>query len=207
MKMLQESVRPLVCEIVARLPKIPNLATAILYGSAARGELTEASDIDLLLVFDVSHNPETAGELEASHKILGDIKTKRKLQIVATNLKQMLEPDFLDNISREGIVIYGKPLVLTAEKLQLKPYMLYAYSVAGLPQIRKSQLQRALSGFRVVKRIKGKEYKSEKEGLLKMLGARKLGKGVVMVPQESSRVLEELFVRQDVKYSKIKIWC
>jgi len=204
--MLQETTRPLVYEIVANLPKIPKLTTAILYGSAVRGELTETSDIDLLLIFDVPHNPETGGELEAAHKILGNIKTKRRLQIVATNREQTLEPDFLDNITREGVIIYGKPLVLTPEKLQLKPYMLYTYSVTGLPQIKKTQLQRALKGYKIIRKIKGKEYKSEKEGMLKLLKAKKLGKGVVMVPQENFKALEELFTQHNVKYSKVKIW-
>lgn len=205
--MLQEAIRPLIYEIAAKLPKIPNLATAILYGSAAREELTETSDIDLFLIFDVPHNPETGGELEAAHKILGDINTKRRLQIVATNLEQALEPDFLDNISREGIIIYGKPLVLTSEKLQLKPYVLFTYSVAGLPQIKKSRLQRALKGYKVVTKIRGKEYRSEKEGLLRALQAKKLGKGVIMVLQEKSKALEELFIQHKVKHTKVKIWC
>lgn len=204
--MLQETTRPLVYEIVANLPKIPKLTTAILYGSAVRGELTETSDIDLLLIFDVPHNPETGGELEAAHKILGNIKTKRRLQIVATNREQTLEPDFLDNITREGVIIYGKPLVLTPEKLQLKSYILYTYSVTGLPQIKKTQLQRALKGYKIIRKIKGKEYKSEKEGMLKLLKAKKLGKGVVMVPQENFKALEELFTQHNVKYSKVKIW-
>jgi len=205
--MIQASIGSLISEITVKLPMIPKLTTAILYGSAARGELTETSDIDLLLIFDVPHNPETGGELEKAHRILGEIETKRKLQIVATNLKQALEPDFLDNICREGVMIYGKPLVLTPEKLQLKPYILFTYSVAGLPQIKKSQLQRALKGYKVIRKIRGKEYKSEKEGMLKALQAKKLGKGVIMVPQENSKALEELFLQHKVKHTKVKIWC
>lgn len=190
-----------------KLTRIPKLTTAILYGSAARGELTETSDIDLMLVFDVPHNPETGGELEVAHRILGETKTERKLQIVATNLQQALEPDFLDNISREGTIIYGKPIILTTENLQLKPYVIYTYSVANIPQIKKTMLQRALKGYKVTREIKGKLYKSEKNGLLKILGAKKLGKGVIMVPQENSKEIEKLFTQHDVKNTKMKIWC
>ncbi|MBS7643633.1 nucleotidyltransferase domain-containing protein [Candidatus Bathyarchaeota archaeon] len=73
-----------------------------------KGELTENSEIDLLLIFDVPHNPETGGELEKAHRILGEIKTQRKLQIVA-------------------------------------------------------------KGYMVATKIKGKEYKSEKAGMLEAL--------------------------------------
>jgi len=205
--MIQESVLPLISEILLKLMRIPKLTTAILYGSATRGELTETSDIDLMLVFDVPHNPETGGELETAHRVLGEIKTERRLQVVATNMKQALDPDFLDNISREGIIIYGKPIILTTENLRLKPCVIYTYSVKGLPQIKKSRLQRALKGYKVVRKLRGKVYKSEKNGLLKTLQVKKLGKGVIMVPQENSKALEKLFTQHNIKHVKIKAWC
>lgn len=160
-----------------------------------------------MLIFDVPHNPEVGGELEAAHRILSKTKTERKLQIVATNLQQALEPDFLDNISREGIIIYGKPIILTTEKLQLKPYVIYTYSVANVPQIKKTMLQRALKGYKITRKIKGKVYKSEKNGLLKILEAKKLGKGVIMVPQKNSKEIEKLFTQHDIKHTKMKAWC
>lgn len=205
--MISESIGSLIAELIPKLSRIPKLSTAVLYGSAARDELTETSDIDLLLVFDVPHNPETGGELEAAHRILGEVRTERKLQLVAANLEHALDPDFLDNISREGIVIYGKPLLLTTERLKLAPHVVYTYTVAGLPQLKKSRLQRSLKGYRVVKRVGKRKYRSEKEGLLKTLRARKLGKGVLMIKQENSKALEETFRQHGIKYSKFKVWC
>jgi len=205
--MIQESLWPVISEILPRLARIPKLTAAILYGSAARGELTEGSDIDLMLVFDVPHNPETGGELEAAHRILGEIRTERRLQVVATNLRQALDPDFLDNVSREGLIIYGKPLIFTIENLQLRPYVIYTYSVEGLPQTKKTMLQRALRGYKVVRKLRGKIYKSEKNGLLETLQAKKLGKGAIMVPQENSKALEKLFTQHNIKHVKIKAWC
>lgn len=205
--MISESMGPLIADLIVKLSRIPKLSTAILYGSAARGELTETSDIDLLLVFDVPHNPETGGELEAAHRILGEVKTERKLQLVATNLKHALEPDFLDSMCREGIVIYGKPLLLTTEGLKLTPRVAYTYSMAGLSQLKKSRFQRALKGYRVVKQVGKRRYVSEREGLLKTLEVKKLGKGVLMVGQENSRAIEEVLGQHDIKYSKFKVWC
>jgi len=160
-----------------------------------------------MLIFDVPHNPEVGGELEAAHRILSETKTERKLQIVATNLQQALEPDFLDNISREGIIIYGKPIILTTENLQLKPYVIYTYSVANVPQIKKTMLQRALKGYKTTRKTKGKVYKSEKNGLLKLLEAKKLGKGVILVPQKNSKEIEKLFTQHNIEYTKMKAWC
>lgn len=204
--MKRRLAKPLLAELVAKLSKVPRLSTAVLYGSAARGELTERSDIDLLLVFDTPHDPETGGELEAAHRVLADLEVERRLQLAATNLREPLDPDFLDNLCREGVVIYGKPLVLTAEKLQLRPHVIFVYSVAGVPQVKKTQLQRALKGYRVLKRVGRKKYVSEKEGLLEQLGAKKIGKGAVMVPQENSPAFESLFRQHGVKYRKMKVW-
>lgn len=205
--MIQKSLQPVLVEIISKLPQIPHLTTAILYGSVVRGEFTETSDIDLMLIFDVSHNPETGGELEQAHKILGQIKTERKIQIVAYNLRQALDPDFLDNIAREGIIIYGRPLVISLDKLRLSPHIIYTYSLTGIDQARKSGFQRALSGYKIVKKVKKKIYKSESPGALKTLNARKLGKGSVIIPQENAKAFEELLRRYKLKYWEIKVWC
>ncbi len=205
--MIPSNIKTLLSEIIIRLAQIPRLTTAVLYGSAVRDELTETSDIDLMLIFDVKHNPETGGELEKALSILGQIETKRKIQIVAHNLKQTMDPDFFDNIVREGIIIYGKPLVVTPEKTRLKPYIIFAYSVAGLPQVRKSSFQRAMYGYSVTKKLKKKTYKSEDVGALKMLDGKKLGKGVVLLPQENAKDFEGTLKRYKVKYIKHKVWC
>ena len=147
------------------------------------------------------------GELEAAHRILSEIPTDRKLQIVAVSQPQSLEPDFLDNISREGTIIYGKPMILTTEDLQLRPYVIYNYSVANIPQIQKTMLYRALSGYKITRRTRGRDYRSEKKGMLEMLEAKKLGKGVIMVPQRNCRAIEKLFVQHGTKFTRMKVWC
>lgn len=202
-----KSTQKLIAELAAKLSEVPQLTTAVLYGSAAREELTETSDIDLLLIFDIPHSPETGGELEEAHRVLGELKTRRKIQLVATNLREPLDPDFLDNLCRDGIVVYGRPLVLSPEKLQLRPHVIYTYSVAGLSQVNKTRLQRALAGYRVVRKVGRKRYVSEKEGVLKTLHAKRIGKGVIVVPQENSKAIDELLAQHDVKHSKFKIWC
>jgi hypothetical protein len=60
-------------------------------------------------------------------------------------------------------------------KTYKKRYIIYIYSVANVPQIKKTMLQRALKGYKVTRKTKGKVYKSEKmrARLLKMLEAKK----------------------------------
>ena len=89
-------------------------------------------------------------------------------------------------------------------KTYKKRYIIYTSSVANVPQIKKTMLQRALKGYKVTRKTKGKVYKSEKTGLLKMLEAKKLGKAVIMVPQRNSKTIEKLFTQRDIKHTKMK---
>jgi hypothetical protein len=110
-------------------------------------------------------------------------------------------------MSREGIMTCGKPIILTAENLQLKPYVICTDPVAHVLQIKKTMLQRALRGYRIVRKTGGKVYKSEKTGLLQMLEAKNLGKGVIMVPQRNAEAIEKLFTQHYIKHTKTKVWC
>jgi hypothetical protein len=47
-------------------------------------------------------------------------------------------------------------------KTYKKRYIICTYSVANVPQIKKTMLQRALKGYKVTRKTKGKVYKSEK---------------------------------------------
>ncbi|MBI1862271.1 MAG: nucleotidyltransferase domain-containing protein [Deltaproteobacteria bacterium] len=60
-KLSQDEISELIQRTVDGLQGIPGLERAILFGSAARGEMSEASDLDVVLIFDsVSHAKEGA---------------------------------------------------------------------------------------------------------------------------------------------------
>jgi len=198
---VQKEFLAILPELIKKLQDVPRLQTAMIYGSAARGELKESSDIDLMLIFDIETNPELK-ELEIAARILSEIQTERKIQIFATNLKESLDTDFVQRILREGIIIFGKPLVVHKDKIKLNPYVLFEYSMKDLSRKLKTNIMRALRGYHMKK---GK-YISKKGGLLDIEEVRKLGKGVVLVPYEHAKSFQETFEINQAKFSKINLW-
>ncbi len=92
-------------EIQAVLAKFPDVETALLYGSRAKGNHRPGSDIDLTLI--------GAG---LTSKILGQIQSELEdgylpYSFDLSLLNQITQPDLLDHIRREGVVLYQKQAV------------------------------------------------------------------------------------------------
>jgi len=84
------------------------LAKLILYGSYARGDYREDSDIDFLVVLN-DDNIQTGTEILAMSKYLSKLDTEFNTYISAhpTTLKKLQQSDFIyyKNVRREGIEI------------------------------------------------------------------------------------------------------
>jgi predicted nucleotidyltransferase len=82
--------------------KYPNVEKAVLYGSRAKGDYKNGSDIDLTL-----HGKDLT--LKLQHKIaneLDDLLLPYKIDL--SILDQISTPEFIDHILRVGIVFYEK---------------------------------------------------------------------------------------------------
>ncbi|MFK8137691.1 MAG: nucleotidyltransferase domain-containing protein [Bdellovibrionales bacterium] len=55
------------------LGNLPGLYDAILFGSAVNSELTDQSDLDVVLIFDTSQNLKNSREIYYQSKILGKL--------------------------------------------------------------------------------------------------------------------------------------
>lgn len=171
----------------------------VLYGSVVRGETSPKSDIDLLLVFNTDHDPEFGPEHDMARKITSDISIKHDLihpfsfLFVNQQTIEDTEPDFLWNVSREGILLWGKPstAIYRQPPSSLEPFLLVKYSIGDLEPKEKRKLLRKL--YTAKKRLMDKEKE-------------RLGPGVLLTPAGKFEKLKELLDSFHVKYSVKKIW-
>lgn len=208
--MIQRELLPIVQEFASRAHEIQNLVMAIVYGSVARGEADRRSDIDVFLVFSTEHDPERGEEFRIAHEIASEVERKyggtNRFQFVFSNLGLKVDEDFLENLCKEGIIIWGKPLLLDVEKLKLSPQIIISYDLSALPNYDKLRIHRALYGYRVERVHEGRRYVSESKGLLAEVGGRRLGKAVIMIPKENERYLKKVFDEAKVKYKSFEVW-
>lgn len=202
--MINEEFKGVIIDFVARAEEIPNLVGIILFGSAVTGEVSRKSDIDLLLVFDCEHNPEVGEESRVAHRIASDILSKYDLpysfSFVMINQRRMegTEPDFLWNMARTGILIWGRPRdLLVKEPLpSLEPLLLISYSLKGLREKDRRGLLRALYS-----------YKKRRAGSLIDKKEEKLAPGVILIRGEKLEEVKNIFAKFGLQnYSVKRLW-
>lgn len=197
--MIPENLKLPLIDFADNVSKIPNLVGVILFGSVVTGDMSKKSDIDILLVFDTNHNPEIGKEAKLAHEIASNISTKYDLlypfSFVFINKRNMgeVESDFLWNVVKEGVVIWGKPqdILMKTPHPSLEPLMLIRYSVKELNEKNKRKLLRWL--YTSKKRIIGK-------------GKERLGPGVLLIKAEKFEDIKKVFDKLNVKYSIKKFW-
>lgn len=197
----------LVFEFAKRVSRVKPL-TVILYGSSARDEEDNRSDVDIFIMLDTDSNPEsTPGRGEISGIAL-DLEKKfdRNISLVFSNRGfDGLDDHFLSEVLSDGITLYGKPLVKLHESV-LKPYSLVSYSMRKLPVPTKMKVRKELFGYRTVKRLGKKVYTNSDEGLVKRLDGRRLGSGCVLVQKSKVKKLLLVLEKFKVEYAEKDVW-
>lgn len=202
---IAEIFKPAIIDFIARASEIPNLTGAILFGSALTGNISPKSDIDILLLFNCAHNPEVGEEMKTAVRIAGEICSKHGLPhsfsfvVVNSQTIKEVDADFLWNISRESIVIWGLPENILSRKphSSLEPLLLVTYSVNGLLEKNRRGVFRALYG---------QTYKGRRQWLIDKENER-LGPGTFLVSAHKLDAIKKVFDNFGVKkYSIKKLW-
>jgi len=190
-------------EFASRIAKFRPLLVVV-YGSAARGEAGEGSDLDMLVVLE-RRDPRVEEEIgEAALDVTKEYGVDVDLIVTGPGMEG-LDPKFLEEVLAEGVVLYGRKKCVDAG-LKLEPHTIYTLRLSHLGRGDKARLERALYGRKTMKKARGKTYVSQVKGLLEEVGGRKLGPGVIIVPSHAEKQVEELLERFKAKYRKIRVW-
>lgn len=186
-------------EFTEKIKQIKGILQVILFGSVSRGEDTFRSDIDIAIVHERNDAMELRKELNKN--------LNPKIQLTLLNLKNLpKETELVGALSGEGLLLYGKPFVLQANKLDLIPKILITYSLKSLFQTDKVKIIRALYGSTSKSESKGKTYITQTKGLVSEIGITKINNGVLIADRKKATKIINLFKRFNVDYKEMVVW-
>ena len=207
--MIQEEFKDQVFKFV-RHASAEEVAYIFLFGSVAKGDADRRSDVDILVVLDtfdkdfedmevITRISELALALEREYN--------RGIQVIFTNKNyDGLDGHFIEEVAKEGILLYAKSPSITFQGLKLENCSMILFSLESLNATDKMKVKRALYGHKTRKVVKGRVYESEKMGLIQQLQGLRIGAGVVAVPQKNVRQLEKELSNLKLKFKAIDLW-
>lgn len=186
-------------DFAEKIRDIEGILQIVLFGSVSRVEDKANSDIDVAVVFD------KADKFELSKEI-NKYKHER-IQVTLINIKDLpKETELTGALSGEGLLLYGQPIKISANKIELKPRILISYSLSSLPQTEKVKLNRALYGSISKSEFKGKKYKTETKGIVNEPGIIKINKGVLLVDRRKAVKIINSLKRFGAEVKEIVVW-
>ncbi len=186
-------------EFAEKVKNIRGVMQIVLFGSVSRGEDNVNSDIDIAVVFD------KADKFELSRQV-NKYKHER-IQTTLVDVKDLpKESELTGALSGEGLILYGHPIRIIADKIELKPKVLISYSLSSLPQTEKMKLNRALHGSVSKSQFKGKYYKTKAIGFVKEPGIDKINKGVLLVDRRKATKIINLLKRFGAEVKESVVW-
>ena len=188
----------------SQLNKIQGLRSLVLFGSVARGTAHEESDIDLL----IDCEPEVRDRVRKTLYGLSDrLGVAFSPVFYDDSERHLFDTQFLESIVRHGRVLFGSMPGLTPSQLDLQPLRLVSYQTGRLSPRRRAQFLREVDGYRTQKRVGKKTYLVRKPGFLTEVGGWRVGRGAVVVPEESIEAFDELLRRYGATRHIVPIWC
>ena len=207
--MIQDDFKEVLFKFV-REACVEDVANIFVFGSVAKGTADNRSDIDLLVIFDTES--EDIDRLEAKNRISElalslEREYETALQIIFSNKRLSgLERYFIEKVFNEGILLYSKSPRILIQGLEMESYSLFLYQVNNLDIKERLKVKRVLFGYKTSKKVKGRVYRTEKEGLVAEVGGCRLNSGTIVIPKKNTKRIEEAFKEFKVKYKIVDIW-
>lgn len=181
-----------------KIGELSDVRAVVLFGSAARGEVTIESDIDVAVVYD-----------EKTDDVMGKVENLAppRVHVVHVTPKDLeRNVPLAGALSGEGLLLFGKPVVLRVEELDLKSKAIVVYDTSELDVNTRNKLNHALYG-RVSKVKRGKKsYVSEYEGVTAQPGIEKIGKAVLLMAREKVPTVTKTLEVHGAKWKEIPVW-
>ncbi len=173
----------------------------ILFGSVARGDFTEESDIDLFVDAEEKYESEIkkvlilfrASQVEKNWRLKG---LKNELSLKIGKLENW---SLHREVVSSGILCYGKYQELPKN---LGYYILIQLDISKLKATAQVSVWRKLYGYS--QKVGKKSYVSA--GLVESLGGKKLGKAIFIVPMEHKTKIIGFLKQKKVNYQINEVW-
>jgi hypothetical protein len=182
-------------ELTKEIKKTKGVISVLYLGSSTSETL---NDIDLIVVY--------------SNKVESSLEKVENLANNKFNIKQITldelgsNPELKAAMSGEGVLLHGKAVDVSAEGIKLKSRMILAYDTTKMNQNERNKLNRALYGGISTYRKDGERIVKEYPGLVEMIHAQKLGKGVLMVDRFNSSRIIQTFKTFKAEWREIPVW-
>lgn len=161
----------------------------VLYGSSIKSK-ESPRDIDIAIIF---FNKNLKERLEIAQKFKKEIRNKiPNPDVQGVNLSDFLDPSFM---ARQGIFVEGRSIITNSpisEKIGFESYFLFTYTLKNLNLNEKTKFIYALLG-----RIN--------KGIVELTRAKSLGKGVFLVPVETSEMFSDFLKEWKINFELKKI--
>jgi hypothetical protein len=181
---------------MAALKTVEGVIGIILFGSFARGEADEGSDIDLLVLFE-NEKKMRENEWEVTRRIPSHIFAQ-SICVCPSTLRRM-NPVFVQSVFKEGIILYLRyPWVLPSRLANTVESLLVTYSLKGLSQHAKQRVDYKLFG----KTIGEHRY----PGLVEKCGGKRLGRGCFLIPKENAKAVLNFLTEHNIKHEFLDVY-
>lgn len=190
------------------MDKIENdIDSIILFGSVARGDFDEKSDIDLFINIKKANTKKVQKIINSTLNEFEDIVLHRwslrginlPIKCIVGNLNSVKWSALKREIISSGITVFGKYKELPGN---LKQNIIFSFKISSLEPKDKVKVIRLLYGYKSKK--KQKEYKHK--GILEEVSGFKLNPSIVVVPIKSYQKIYDFFRKNKVKIKVREIW-
>lgn len=180
--------------LISILSSFRDIMAVIMFGSYARGDHDEYSDIDILVIF--RDRDAMWRDWDELFEKIGELRLL--IHLIPKTYEEFLksEPTFLDEIYKYGIILYSKyPFTTHLSPPNQRPMKLIIYNLSGLKQREK---------VRLLYKLYGKGGK-DRLGLLRELGGEKLGEGCIIIPGDKLDPILDTFRKFNVNYKLLDV--
>jgi len=182
-----------------KVGKLPSVLVVTLFGSVARGEAIIGSDIDIAVIY--------AKKDEKTMRLVEKLAPARTHIVHATSKELEKNVSLAGALSGEGLLLFGKPVILQEKKLKLRPMIIIAYNTEELDVNTRNKLSHALYGrISTVIKSEKKRYVRKYEGLAARPGISKIGKAVLLVSREKASTITKTLEAHGAKWKEIPVW-
>lgn len=179
-----------------------NIRKIILFGSVARGDFTDDSDIDLFIDTNKKHEK----DIEKTEALFRNSKTAEAWKLKGVTNDISLKIGNLESwklkrsVISSGIILYGK-----YEKVPEKTKYYLLIKVEALATKKAAQQMRVWRKLYGYTQVIGKK-KYVLKGLIEKQGGKKLANSIFIVPMETRKEVITFLNEHKVKYQLYEIW-